>query len=177
MVFTGTLSKRLPYVSTTVLYGYRDEGMGGGHSPWAHEQCVVCDLPPQVRTHHLQLGGPFDSCVGHLQAHGRPDLPTRERQVRDGTCSHNAPCSDQLLIYLALHLHRFWILAAHPEQNLLAAGHDSGMIVFKLERERPAYYVEGEGRMFYIKVRQLTIPISHSASDSGLRHHAAHRFI
>lgn len=36
------------------------------------------------------------------------------------------------------------------------------MIVFKLERERPAYYVEGEGRMFYIKVGQLTIPISHS---------------
>lgn len=30
---------------------------------------------------------------------------------------------------------RFWILAAHPEMNLLAAGHDSGMIVFKLERE------------------------------------------
>jgi hypothetical protein len=34
---------------------------------------------------------------------------------------------------------RFWILSAHPEVNLLAAGHDSGMIVFKLERERPAY--------------------------------------
>jgi coatomer protein complex subunit alpha (xenin) len=34
---------------------------------------------------------------------------------------------------------RFWILAAHPEQNLLAAGHDSGMTVFKLERERPAF--------------------------------------
>lgn len=33
---------------------------------------------------------------------------------------------------------RFWILAAHRNQNLLAAGHDSGMIVFKLERERPA---------------------------------------
>jgi hypothetical protein len=32
---------------------------------------------------------------------------------------------------------RFWILAAHTTQNLLAAGHDSGMIVFKLERERP----------------------------------------
>lgn len=39
---------------------------------------------------------------------------------------------------------RFWILAAHPEQNLLAAGHDSGMIVFKLERERPAYDTNGE---------------------------------
>lgn len=38
---------------------------------------------------------------------------------------------------------RFWILAAHPEQNLLAAGHDSGMIVFKLERERPAYDTHG----------------------------------
>ncbi|KAJ1440961.1 WD40/YVTN repeat-like-containing domain superfamily [Sesbania bispinosa] len=36
---------------------------------------------------------------------------------------------------------RFWILATHPEMNLLAAGHDSGMIVFKLERERPAFAV------------------------------------
>ena len=25
---------------------------------------------------------------------------------------------------------RFWVLAAHPEQNLLAAGHDAGMTVF-----------------------------------------------
>ena len=39
--------------------------------------------------------------------------------------------------------YRFWILAAHSEQNLLAAGHDSGMIVFKLERERPAFDVCG----------------------------------
>ncbi len=36
---------------------------------------------------------------------------------------------------------RFWILAAHPEQNVFAAGHDSGVLVFKLERERPAYTV------------------------------------
>ena len=34
---------------------------------------------------------------------------------------------------------RFWILAAHPKQNLLAAGHDQGMLVFKLDRERPPY--------------------------------------
>ena len=27
---------------------------------------------------------------------------------------------------------RFWMLAVHPEQNLIAAGHDSGMVVFKL---------------------------------------------
>ncbi|CAL4965856.1 unnamed protein product [Urochloa decumbens] len=44
----------------------------------------------------------------------------------------------------------FWILAAHPEMNLLAAGHDSGMIVFKLERERPAFSVSGD-TMFYVK--------------------------
>ncbi|KAJ1673888.1 hypothetical protein EV182_004370, partial [Spiromyces aspiralis] len=33
---------------------------------------------------------------------------------------------------------RFWCLCAHPEINLFAAGHDNGLIVFKLERERPA---------------------------------------
>eukprot|EP00276_Gloeochaete_wittrockiana_P011375 CAMPEP_0184649706 /NCGR_PEP_ID=MMETSP0308-20130426/7114_1 /TAXON_ID=38269 /ORGANISM="Gloeochaete witrockiana, Strain SAG 46.84" /LENGTH=1213 /DNA_ID=CAMNT_0027082633 /DNA_START=152 /DNA_END=3793 /DNA_ORIENTATION=- len=51
---------------------------------------------------------------------------------------------------------RFWILAAHPEMNLLAAGHDSGMIVFKLERERPAYSVHG-GSIYYIKDRFLRL--------------------
>ncbi|GAB2267669.1 hypothetical protein Dimus_002652 [Dionaea muscipula] len=49
---------------------------------------------------------------------------------------------------------RFWILAAHPEMNLLAAGHDSGMIVFKLERERPAFSISGD-TMFYAKERFL----------------------
>ncbi|QHN78640.1 Coatomer subunit [Arachis hypogaea] len=49
---------------------------------------------------------------------------------------------------------RFWILAAHPEMNLLAAGHDSGMIVFKLERERPAFVVSGD-TLFYTKERFL----------------------
>ncbi|KAG1354429.1 coatomer subunit alpha-1 [Cocos nucifera] len=49
---------------------------------------------------------------------------------------------------------RFWILTAHPEMNLLAAGHDSGMIVFKLERERPAFSVSGD-TLFYVKDRFL----------------------
>lgn len=49
---------------------------------------------------------------------------------------------------------RFWILAAHPEMNLLAAGHDSGMIVFKLERERPAYASHGN-MLYYVKDRYL----------------------
>lgn len=47
---------------------------------------------------------------------------------------------------------RFWILAAHPEINLLAAGHDSGMLVFKLERERPPYAVHGTN-LFYVGLR------------------------
>ncbi|KAK6245497.1 WD40 repeat - like 10 [Theobroma cacao] len=49
---------------------------------------------------------------------------------------------------------RFWILACHPEMNLMAAGHDSGMIVFKLERERPAFSVSGDS-MYYVKDRFL----------------------
>ncbi|MCO5552717.1 hypothetical protein L7F22_006234 [Adiantum nelumboides] len=49
---------------------------------------------------------------------------------------------------------RFWILAAHPDMNLLAAGHDSGMIVFKLERERPAYTVYA-GMLYYVKDKHL----------------------
>ncbi|XP_072962023.1 coatomer subunit alpha-1-like [Typha angustifolia] len=49
---------------------------------------------------------------------------------------------------------RFWILAAHPELNLLAAGHDSGTIVFKLERERPAFCVSGD-TVYYVKERFL----------------------
>ncbi|VIO97225.1 coatomer alpha subunit, putative [Brugia malayi] len=49
---------------------------------------------------------------------------------------------------------RFWVLAAHPTLNMFAAGHDSGMMVFKIERERPAYSVH-ENLVFYVKDRQL----------------------
>merc|ERR1712137_95001 len=49
---------------------------------------------------------------------------------------------------------RFWCLASHPEEDLFAAGHDSGLIVFKLEHERPAYCVDGDV-LFYIKERSL----------------------
>lgn len=62
---------------------------------------------------------------------------------------------------------RFWVIAAHPEINLFAAGHDkyatppqfyscmhsnickSGVMVFKLERERPASAVH-QNQLFYI---------------------------
>lgn len=45
-------------------------------------------------------------------------------------------------------------MAAHPTLNMFAAGHDSGMMVFKIERERPAYSVH-ENLVFYVKDRQL----------------------
>jgi len=49
---------------------------------------------------------------------------------------------------------RFWIMAAHPTLNMFAAGHDNGMMVFKIERERPAYCVH-ENLVFYVKDRQI----------------------
>lgn len=49
---------------------------------------------------------------------------------------------------------RFWVLAAHPSLNLFAAGHDSGMIIFKLERERPAFAVH-QNILYYVKDRYL----------------------
>jgi coatomer subunit alpha len=50
---------------------------------------------------------------------------------------------------------RFWILAAHPDSNLFAAGHDSGMLVFKLERERPAYASYNNENLLYVKDRVI----------------------
>lgn len=49
---------------------------------------------------------------------------------------------------------RFWILSAHPTLNLFAAGHDGGMIIFKLERERPTFAVHNN-LLYYIKERYL----------------------
>ncbi|XP_037043594.1 coatomer subunit alpha isoform X2 [Bradysia coprophila] len=49
---------------------------------------------------------------------------------------------------------RYWILTGHPTLNLFAAGHDAGMVVFKLERERPAYAVHGN-ILYYVKERYL----------------------
>lgn len=62
---------------------------------------------------------------------------------------------------------RFWMLCVHPEQNLIAAGHDSGMVVFKLERERPAYS-SSTGQLFYIKDRYLRRAVLGTGSDVPL---------
>lgn len=50
---------------------------------------------------------------------------------------------------------RFWVIAAHPEINLFAAGHDNGVMVFKLERERPASAVYQNNLFFITKEKQI----------------------
>ncbi|ODQ79980.1 hypothetical protein BABINDRAFT_161634 [Babjeviella inositovora NRRL Y-12698] len=44
---------------------------------------------------------------------------------------------------------RFWLTTAHPSMNLFASCHDSGVMVFKLDRERPAHAVS-QNKMFFI---------------------------
>jgi coatomer protein complex subunit alpha (xenin) len=66
---------------------------------------------------------------------------------------------------------RFWVLAAHPTLNIFAAGHDQGMVVFKLERERPAYAVNGEV-LYYVKdkfIRKLDFASSKDVAVMQLR--------
>ncbi|KAF2857962.1 hypothetical protein K470DRAFT_222364 [Piedraia hortae CBS 480.64] len=50
---------------------------------------------------------------------------------------------------------RYWVLAAHPHINLFAAGHDNGVMVFKLERERPASAVYRSQLLYVTKDKQL----------------------
>ena len=47
------------------------------------------------------------------------------------------------------------MIAAHPEINLFAAGHDNGVMVFKLERERPASAVYQNNLFFITKDKHV----------------------
>ena len=62
---------------------------------------------------------------------------------------------------------RFWILGCHPEMTLLAARHDSGMIVFKLERDRPAFSVSGDS-LYFVKDRFLQLFEYSSRKDTQI---------
>lgn len=50
---------------------------------------------------------------------------------------------------------RFWMLAAHPKLNLFCAAHDSGLVVFKLHHDRPAYQQHKNEVLFYVKDRAV----------------------
>lgn len=62
---------------------------------------------------------------------------------------------------------RFWMLAAHPNLNLFAAGHDSGLIVFKLERERPAFSVH-QDTLYYVRDKYVRSYDFNTGADIGL---------
>ncbi|KAJ3491313.1 hypothetical protein NLI96_g814 [Meripilus lineatus] len=62
---------------------------------------------------------------------------------------------------------RFWVLAAHPELNLFAAGHDNGLIVFKLERERPAFAIHND-TVYYIRDKYVRSYDINTGADLGL---------
>ncbi|KAH9989662.1 coatomer subunit alpha-2 [Russula vinacea] len=62
---------------------------------------------------------------------------------------------------------RFWVLASHPELNLFAAGHDNGLIVFKLERERPAFALHGD-TVYYVRDKYVRSHDINTGSDIGL---------
>ncbi|MBW0521507.1 hypothetical protein O181_061222 [Austropuccinia psidii MF-1] len=59
---------------------------------------------------------------------------------------------------------RFWVLTAHPELNLFAAGHDTGLIVFKLDRERPAFSLHAN-TLFYIRDKYVRVHDLSTGSD------------
>ncbi|KAI0464944.1 coatomer subunit alpha [Komagataella kurtzmanii] len=52
---------------------------------------------------------------------------------------------------------RFWLIAAHPEINLFATCHDSGVMVFKLDRERPAHSVHQDSLYFINNEKQVQV--------------------
>lgn len=61
---------------------------------------------------------------------------------------------------IVVHTHRrenerFWYLAAHPRLNLFAAAHDTGLVLFKLARERPPFAVSSPlgASLLYVKDR------------------------
>ncbi|KAK5779414.1 coatomer subunit alpha PWA37_004288 [Arxiozyma heterogenica] len=44
---------------------------------------------------------------------------------------------------------RFWLIASHPHINLFGAAHDSGIMIFKLDRERPCSTIH-QNQLFYV---------------------------
>lgn len=64
---------------------------------------------------------------------------------------------------------KFWHIAAHPTLNLFAAAHDTGVMVFKLERERPASAVHQNSIVYVNREKQVKLfDIGSSAEGPSL---------
>lgn len=64
---------------------------------------------------------------------------------------------------------RFWVVASHKQQNLIAAGHDSGAVVFKLSRERIPFTVY-KHFCYYIKDRAYHQYNLQNGQDTVIHH-------
>lgn len=62
---------------------------------------------------------------------------------------------------------RFWLIACHPHINLFAACHDSGVMVFKLERERPAHAIF-QNRLYYVNAEKQVQFFDYQKKESSL---------
>ncbi|KAH3683652.1 hypothetical protein WICPIJ_005336 [Wickerhamomyces pijperi] len=62
---------------------------------------------------------------------------------------------------------RFWLVASHPHINLFAACHDSGVMVFKLDRERPAHAVSGN-ELYYVNGKKQVQIFNYQRGVSSL---------
>ncbi|CXH81066.1 coatomer alpha subunit, putative [Plasmodium berghei] len=51
---------------------------------------------------------------------------------------------------------RFWVLTFKPNSNLIASGHDSGMVIFKFDKEK-CPYDKNENSLFYCKDKQVVM--------------------
>ncbi|SCN58656.1 coatomer alpha subunit, putative [Plasmodium chabaudi chabaudi] len=51
---------------------------------------------------------------------------------------------------------RFWILAFKPNSNFIASGHDSGMVIFKFDKEK-CPYDKNDNSLFYCKDKQIVM--------------------
>ncbi|XP_014253737.1 coatomer subunit alpha [Cimex lectularius] len=167
----GGLEDHLKNPASTDLFGQADavvkhvlEGHDRGVN-WATFHPTLPLIVSGADDRHVKLwrmndakAWEVDTCRGHyynvscVLFHPRQDLilsNSEDKSIRvwditKRTCLHTFRRENE----------RFWVLTAHPTLNLFAAGHDSGMVIFKLERERPAYAVQGN-ILLYVKDRFL----------------------
>ncbi|KAG5468074.1 hypothetical protein LSCM4_01163 [Leishmania orientalis] len=52
---------------------------------------------------------------------------------------------------------RYWIMGSDPARNLIAIGHDAGLQVFKLTRERPAFAVHNATQLYFTCQNKLNM--------------------
>jgi coatomer protein complex subunit alpha (xenin) len=62
---------------------------------------------------------------------------------------------------------RFWMVCSHPHINLFAACHDSGVMVFKLDRERPAHALF-QNQLYYINNEKQVQVFDYNSQVSSL---------